>query len=69
MTLIIIALVIGLIISLIVMLSHKGQLKSVRFEHSAANYVKAGSVNVPVKREIYLYKKVEKRAKPKDENK
>lgn len=63
---IVIALVIGLIISLIIMLAHKSKLKTVRMQHAAKNYIKQGSVHITTRREIYLYKKVDKRAKPKD---
>ena len=66
---IVIAIVIGLIISFITMMVHKSALKTVRSERAAANYIKQGSVDINVRRETYLYKKVDRREKPKDENK
>lgn len=66
---ILIALGIGLVISLITMLVHKSKLKSVRMERSAGNYIKQGSVDINVRREMYLYKKVDRRQKPKNDNK
>ncbi|MBP1543951.1 MAG: hypothetical protein J6A16_07625 [Oscillospiraceae bacterium] len=65
---ILIALGIGLLISLIVMLVHKGALKSVHMERAASNYIKRDSVDINVRREIYLYKRVERKEKPKNDN-
>ena len=44
----------------------RGQLKSVAKQHEAANYVRKGSFKVTKSRDIFLYRKVDKREKPKD---
>lgn len=54
----IISLVIGIIIALIVTGVWKGQLKSVRQQRAAANYVKSGSMNVTMANDFYLYSTV-----------
>lgn len=43
--------------------SWKGQLKSVRGESSAANYIRPGSVNVTGKKDVFLYTKRSKKPK------
>ena len=53
-----ISLVIGLIAGLIVALILKGQLKSVRKQHTAHVYVKQGSMQVDLKQDIFLYRNV-----------
>ena len=55
---VVIGAIIGVVIAVIVMLVLKGQLKSVKMQHAAANYIKQGSMKVTTAREIYLYKKV-----------
>ncbi len=60
-----IALVIGIIIAVIVVLVLRGQLKSVKFEAAANNYVKDGSFNLTVQRDIFLYRTVTRIARPK----
>lgn len=59
---------VGIIIAVCIMMYHKGQLKSVRMERSARNYVEPGSFNITYSDEIYLYKKVDRTEKPKDNN-
>ena len=54
----VICLVIGIIIALIVTGVWKGQLKSVRQQRAAANYVKTGSMNVTMANDFYLYSTV-----------
>ena len=58
---------VGIIIAVCIMMYHKGQLKSVRMERSARNYVEPGSFDITYSDEIYLYKKVDRSAKPKDD--
>ena len=53
-----ISVVIGLVIGLIVALILRGQLKSVYKRDQANAYVKPGSMNVTVHRDIFLYRKV-----------
>lgn len=49
---------IGLVIALIVVLVMKSQLKSVRFQSAAANYLKEGSMQVTGAYENFLYRNV-----------
>lgn len=63
---IVIALVGGCLISLLITLCMRQKLKSVRPKKSAASYVKAGSMKVTEQKDIYLYRNVKRREKPKD---
>ncbi len=63
---IVVGVLIGIVIAVIVMLVHKSKLRSVRMQHAAANYIKQGSFKLTTSRDIYLYKRVERREKPKD---
>ncbi|MBQ8783907.1 MAG: TPM domain-containing protein [Clostridia bacterium] len=55
---IIIALVIGFVIALIIVMSMKGKLKSVRAKSGAADYVVPGSMNLTQSDERFLYRHV-----------
>lgn len=57
------SILIGCLISLLVMLGLKSQLKSVVMQHDAGDYVKAGSMKVRGSRDVFLYRKVEKKKK------
>ena len=59
----VIAVVIGFIVGKIYTGSLKGQLKTVQAQSAAANYVKAGSLNVTNSRDFFLYRNVSKTAK------
>ena len=61
----IVALVIGIVLALIVTGVMKGKLKSVRSQRAAANYVRQGSMNVTESSELFLYRTVDRREKPK----
>ncbi len=63
-----IGVIIGIVIAVCIMMGHKGKLKSVQMERAAANYIKKDSFHLTSSREIYLYQKVDRRAKPKQEN-
>ena len=63
-----IALVIGLVVALIVTLVMRGQLKSVAPQRAAASYVRAGSLNVTCARELFLYRTVDRRLKPREDS-
>lgn len=65
---IVVGVIIGILIAVFVMLGHKSKLKSVHMERAAANYLKSDSFHLTTSREIYLYKKVDRRAKPKNNN-
>ena len=54
----VISLVVGLLLALIVTSVLKGQLKSVRKQHAAHVYVRSGSMQVTLSRDIYLYRHV-----------
>ena len=64
---IVIGAAIGVIVAVIIMLCLKGQLSSVHMEHAARNYIKQGSFRLTTSREIYLYKKVDRTQKQKDD--
>lgn len=60
-----ISLTIGVVIALLITGGMKGQLKSVRSQRAATNYVRRGSMNVTESHEMFLYKTVDRREKPK----
>ena len=65
----VIAIVAGLIIGLAsaigILVGLRRQMKPVRFQHGASNYVVPNSLNITYSRDIYLYRKVTKTALPK----
>lgn len=63
---IVFSLVAGFVIGLIAVLVMKGKLKSVRRQPAAKDYMVAGSMNVTNSRDIFLYRNVTRRAKPKE---
>ena len=62
----IIALIVGFVISLIVTGVMKSKLKTVRLQSDARNYIKANSMNVTESRDLFLYSHVDRRAKTKE---
>lgn len=56
---------IGFLLAAIVTAVMKSQLKSVRSQHAASNYVREDSMHVTEAYEFFLYSTVERRAKPK----
>ena len=58
--------VIGLVIAAIATAVMKGKLKSVRTQAGASSYVKTGSMNVTHRQDLFLYRDVNRTAKPKD---
>lgn len=60
------ALVIGFVIAMLIMKNLKNQLKSVKMERGAVNYVRPGSMNVTASRDSYLYSTVSRTARPKN---
>ena len=58
--------VIGLVIAAITTAVMKGKLKSVRAQAGASGYVKTGSMNVTHRQDLFLYRDVNRTAKPKD---
>lgn len=61
-----IALGIGFLLAFVIMSSMKKKLITVAMEHGAANYVRAGSMNVTQSRDTYLYSTVTRTEKPKN---
>ena len=57
---------IGILLAFLIPMSMlKGELKSVRREHTAANYVRNGSMKLTTNRDIYLYRNVVRTPIPK----
>lgn len=56
--------VIGFVIAFIATAIMKGQLKSIRSQRGAVNYVKAGSLDISEAKDMFLYRNVVRRAKP-----
>ena len=63
---IVIALIVGAVVGLIVVSTMKSKLKTVRPRREAHEYTRPGSMNVTVSRDLYLYRTVTRRPKPKD---
>jgi uncharacterized protein len=63
---IIIALGVGLLVGIIATNSMRSQLKSVRPRHEAHEYTRPGSMNVTLSRDLFLYRTVHRRPRPKD---
>ncbi|MBQ9921525.1 MAG: TPM domain-containing protein [Clostridia bacterium] len=61
-----IAIVGGFIIAFIAVSVMKGQLKSVRTQTRANDYLKSGSMHISQSNDIFLYRNVTRRAKPKN---
>ena len=59
-------LVVGLVVAFIVVTTMKSQLKSVRPRREAHEYTRPGSMNVTQSRDLYLYRTVHRRPRPKD---
>lgn len=57
---------VAFVIALIVTAVMKGQLKSVYSQSRADDYVKAGSMKLTKKNDLFLYRQVERREKPKE---
>ena len=64
----IIAVVIGLVVGLIVALVLRGQLKSVRMQKQADQYIKNGSMQIRNRKDIFLYRSVIRTEKETDNN-
>lgn len=62
------ALLLGAISSLITVSVMRGKLKSVRPQSAAANYMRPGSMRITESRDLFLYTKTTRRAKPQDTN-
>lgn len=60
------SLLIGAAIALIPLLSMKGKLKTVRRQAAAANYIRQDSFQLTQSRDVFLYRNVSRRARPKN---
>lgn len=60
-----ISFVVGVIVAFAIVSSMKAQLKSVGFQKSAAAYEKQGSMHVTKRSDLFLYRNITKRRKPK----
>ena len=67
LTMLLCALVAGLVVALIVTGIFRAQLKSVRTQYAAANYIQQGSLRITGAGEFFLYRNVSKVAKPQDD--
>lgn len=65
-TRLIVSLGIGVVFALIITGIMKGKLKSVRFQPAASSYVRRDSLRMNVSRDLFLYSRLDRRAKPKD---
>lgn len=63
----IIAVIAGAVVALITALVLRGQLKSVRAQRGAADYTRPGSLYISSSYENFLYRHVDRTAKPKDD--
>ena len=61
-----ICLAIGFLIALIITGIMRGQLKSVRHQSGASDYVKAGSLNITNRQDLFLYREIRKVEKPRN---
>ena len=62
----VIALIVGLVVALIVVEVMRSKLKSVRSKYEASDYVRPGSMRITQSMDIFLYRHVSRRPKPKD---
>lgn len=63
---ILIALLVGVVVALIITLTMKSKLKSVRPNNSARGFIKTGSLHLRVNRDTFLYRRVERTQKQQD---
>ena len=63
---ILISFVVGLVIALITVSGMKAKMKSVRYQAAAGSYVRSGSMKVTNSSDMFLYRKVDRTARPKD---
>lgn len=64
----VIALVIGFVISLIVTGGMRSELKTVQSQLAANSYIREGSMNLTKERDLFLYRHVERRERPKNDS-
>ena len=62
---ILVAIIVGFVLSFITVGKMKGKLKTVRFQPAAKSYMKEDSINITENRDMFLYNTVTRTAKPK----
>ena len=62
---ILISLAVGIAIAFIIVGIMKSKLKTVRFQPKAKDYIKEGSMNITESHDMFLYRTVDKKEKPK----
>lgn len=60
----VISLGVGVIFAFIITGIMKSQLKSVRYQPAASNYVRKDSININVRRDLFLFSRISRRPKP-----
>ena len=63
---VLLSLAIGIVLAFVVMAGYKGALKSVRAQAAANSYVRRGSMQLTMDRDLFLYRTVTATPKPKD---
>lgn len=63
-----ISLIVGIAMAVITVGMMKAQLKTVRFQPEAKNYIRDGSLNITQSRDLFLYRTVDKTEKSKDDD-
>ncbi len=63
-----ISLIVGIAMAAVIVGMMKAQLKTVRFQPEAENYIRDGSLNITQSRDLFLYRTVDRTEKSKDED-
>lgn len=63
-----ISLIAGIVLAVIMVGGMKAELKTVRFQPEAKNYIRDGSLNITQSRDLFLYRTVDRTEKSKDED-
>lgn len=63
-----ISLIVGIALAVITVGGMKAQLKTVRFQPEAKNYIRDGSLNITQSRDLFLYRTVDKTEKSQDDD-
>ena len=57
--------IIGAIVATVICLAMRGKNKNVKFQYGASPYVRDGSFHILLRKDIFLYRKITKTARPK----
>ena len=58
-------LILGAIVSTVILLTMRKKNKNVKFQYGASPYVREGSFHILLRKDIFLYRKISKTARPK----